>query len=98
MVTTSKTMELKSVENDNVLREPTSQEDLFLKKRRARDFVQEIKSEFSQITWTNIEDLKNYTKIVVGSTFVLGLGVYFVDLAIQTVLNTLTWITRITLG
>ena len=86
------------VQKDNSLHKTVSKEEHVLKKANALDFVQEIKTEFSQITWTPSEELKSYTKIVVGSTFVLGLGVYIVDLAIQTALNTLTWITRITLG
>jgi len=91
-------MELKTVTKEPLSREPTVGEELSVKKRASFDFVQQIKSEFSNITWTSSEEMKSYTKIVVGSTFVLGLGVYLVDLTIQSVLNTLTWITRITLG
>lgn len=77
---------------------PAAKEDVLLKKHKTRDFVEDIKTEFKNITWTNKEELRVYTKIVVGATFVLGIGVYFIDLAIQAVLNSLTWLTRITVG
>jgi preprotein translocase subunit SecE len=51
------------------------------------DFVGNIKEEFNKITWTNPDELRLYTKLVVGATFVFGLGIYFIDLAIQSVLH-----------
>ncbi|MGZ3733301.1 MAG: preprotein translocase subunit SecE [Parachlamydiaceae bacterium] len=39
------------------------------------------------MTWTNPDELRLYTKLVVGATFVFGLGIYFIDLAIQSVLH-----------
>lgn len=85
-------MELKKVQN------VPQKDDATDKKWRARNFIEEIKKEFHQITWTDKEELFAYTKIVVGATFALGLGVYGVDLVIQSVMNTLTWLTRIISG
>lgn len=79
-------------------RSPSKDLEPQLKKRRAREYIEDIKLEFKGITWTSKEELRVYTKIVVGSTFVLGLSVYLVDLAIQMALNSLTWITRLTVG
>ena len=50
---------------------------------KSTDLLGEIKSEFKKISWTEPDALKTYTKVVVGATFVVGLGIYFVDLAIQ---------------
>lgn len=73
-------------------------DDAIDKKWRFRDFIEEVKKEFHQITWTSKEELFAYTKIVVGATFALGISVYGVDLVIQSVMNTLTWFTRLISG
>lgn len=49
----------------------------------------DVKSEFSKITWTSPEELKLYTKIVVGAALFLGLGIYFVDVMIRFSLSAL---------
>ncbi|MBA3237269.1 MAG: preprotein translocase subunit SecE [Parachlamydiaceae bacterium] len=54
-----------------------------VKKWSLFDFVGNVKEEFRTITWTNPEELQLYTKLVVGATFAFGLGIYFIDLAIQ---------------
>lgn len=53
------------------------------------EFVGDIKSEFNKVSWTSKEELKVYTKIVVGATFVFGLAVYVMDILIQLALHTL---------
>lgn len=53
------------------------------------DFVGNVKEEFWKITWTNPDELRLYTKLVVGATFVFGLGIYFTDLVIQSALQML---------
>lgn len=62
--------------------------------KRAESYLSEIKSEFSKITWTSKEELKTYTQLVVGATFVCGLGVYLIDLFIRGCLGTLDMILR----
>ncbi|MBS0648776.1 MAG: preprotein translocase subunit SecE [Verrucomicrobia bacterium] len=51
------------------------------------NFLYELKEELKKVTWTTKEELILFTKIVVGSTFALGLGIYGVDLFIKGVLN-----------
>lgn len=46
-------------------------------------FVGDVKQELKKVEWTNKEELKSYTKIVLVSTFVFGMFVYFIDLFIQ---------------
>ena len=46
-----------------------------------------LKTELKKVTWTTKDELVLFTKIVVGSTFALGLGIYAVDLVIKGVLN-----------
>ena len=54
-----------------------------------KEFLGNIKTEFKKISWTNPDELRTYTKIVVGMTFFLVMGIYVMDLGIQLVLNTL---------
>lgn len=62
------------------------------------NFVGEIKSEFKKVSWTSKEELRTYTKIVVGATFLFGLGVYFMDLIIQSALSALNIALRFITG
>ena len=50
-------------------------------------YVRELKEELGKVTWTPKGELFGFTKIVVGTTFALGLGIYGVDLLIKGVLN-----------
>ena len=50
-------------------------------------FFGSLKQELKQISWTNKKDLKKYTKIVLGSTFTVGLLIYIVDMGIQKCLS-----------
>jgi preprotein translocase subunit SecE len=49
--------------------------------------IREYKEELKKVSWTTKEELKFFTKIVVGNTFVLGLGIYFADLIIKGVIH-----------
>lgn len=62
------------------------------------EFIGEIKEELQKITWTSPEELKLYTKLVVGMTFVCGMGIYLLDLIIQVCLGGLTTIVRLIAG
>jgi len=53
------------------------------------DFIGNVKGEFAKITWTDKDELRLYTKLVVGATFLFGLGIYCVDLVIQSALGLL---------
>jgi len=50
---------------------------------KAINFFGDIKSEFKKISWTSRDELRVYTKIVVGATFAFGMLVYIADLFIQ---------------
>lgn len=65
---------------------------------QAKNYLADIKTEFNKISWTNPEELRLYTKMVVGATFLLGMGIYVVDLLIQGVLNTLSHTIQILFG
>jgi preprotein translocase subunit SecE len=66
--------------------------------KKAESFLGDIKSEFKKITWTSKEELKDYTRIVIATTFVCGFGVYFVDLFIRGFLNALEAVVRLIFG
>lgn len=55
--------------------------------RDAVHFLSGVKQEFNRIEWTSQDELKSYTKIVVGSTFIFGLSIYIIDLALRGALD-----------
>lgn len=87
-------MELKKTQQ---LSKPVSVQakDTPAKSVQLRDFFGDIKSEFTKISWTSPEELRSYTKIVVMMTIIFGMGIYFMDLIIQLVLNSLGFIMRL---
>lgn len=66
--------------------------------KKTADFLADVKTEFKKISWTSPEELKAYTKIVVGATFFMGIGVYIIDLTIQAALGSLEFIVRAIFG
>lgn len=62
------------------------------------NFVGDIKTEFKKVSWTEREDLKNYTKIVVASMFTMGFVVYLIDVGIQGCLTGLNAIFKVIVG
>ena len=65
---------------------------------RAFTFIGEVKDEIGRISWTSADELKVYVKVVVGATFVFGIGIYLVDLGIQNLLRGLGMIVRAMFG
>ena len=59
------------------------------------EFFGQTKAEYQKISWTSPDELRTYTKIVVGATFIFGMGIYFMDIAIQLVLNGLGMVMRL---
>lgn len=53
------------------------------KKRRAFNYIQELKDELKKVSWTTKEELKLSTKVVIGAVFLFGIGIYFFDLVIK---------------
>lgn len=46
-------------------------------------FFSSVKQELKKVDWTNKEELKSYTKIVLLSTLISGTFIYLVDLIIR---------------
>ncbi len=61
-------------------------------------FVGNVKEELRKITWTSPDELRVYTQITVGATFVLGLSIYLIDLFIQYSLMGISNIVRFIFG
>lgn len=57
--------------------------------KKAQEFIGDVKAELTKISWTSPDELKAYTKIVVGATFLFGMGIYILDLIIQVSLGIL---------
>ncbi len=64
----------------------------------ASSFVGDVKEELRKINWTSPDELRVYTQITVGATFVLGLGIYFIDIFIQLALSGISNIVRFIFG
>ena len=60
------------------------------KTRRFFAYIQELKSELRKVSWTTKDELLFSTKAVIGTTFVLGLSIYLVDLVIKGCLDTVS--------
>ena len=61
-------------------------------------YIRELKEELKKVTWTTKDELIFCTKIVVGSTFILGIGIYFIDLIIKGALNGFGSLVRLIFG
>jgi len=55
--------------------------------RKMISFAGDVKQELKKVEWTDKDELKSYTKIVLISTLIFGMFVYLVDLVIQGSLN-----------
>lgn len=73
---------------------PVSPKETVAPQLRVGEFIGDVKEEVWRITWPSADELRTYTQIVVGMTFVLGLGIYCADLVIQTLLNSISIILR----
>ncbi len=63
-------------------------------KKKKSFFLREVQEELKKINWTTKEELKTCTKIVIGATFLLGIGIYFSDLFIQRTLQLISSISK----
>lgn len=68
------------------------------KQGEIQSFLGDVKSEFKKISWTEKDELKTYTKIVVGATLISGFGVFCIDLAIRAGLDGLEAFVRLIFG
>lgn len=91
MVENVKTLEAKKTQSNA----SSKAEETVITGSRAFEFVGDVKAELSKINWTSPEELRVYTKIVVGMTFFLGMGIYVVDLIIQNFLSGLAVLFRL---
>ncbi len=64
------------------------------KKKKKTSFLHDIKEELRKVSWTSREEIKICTKIVLGVVFVLGMGIYVVDLTLKGALHGITRITH----
>jgi preprotein translocase subunit SecE len=69
-----------------------------LERLRKMEFIREIRDELKKVTWTTREELLLSTKVVIISTFMFGIGIYFADLAIKGVLNGFGGLFRLIFG
>ncbi len=91
-------VEVKRMEAKDTKQQTPSVAETKVKRKSWFDYAEDIKTEFKQINWTSKEELKTYTQITVGATFLFGMMIYFADLVIQSTLGLLTYIVRLIAG
>ncbi len=69
-----------------------------VKRWRFFEYVQELKEELAKVNWTTKEEIQLSTKVVVGSTFIFGLGIYLMDLVIKGCLDSVALFVRLIFG
>ena len=67
-------------------------------KKPAMSYVREFKEELKKVSWTTKAELTFCTKLVVGATFLFGIGIYLADLVIKGGLETVGMIVRFIFG
>lgn len=55
--------------------------------RKKLSYFREVQNELRKVTWTSKEELILCTKAVIIATFIFGLAIYVVDLAIRGALD-----------
>jgi preprotein translocase subunit SecE len=68
------------------------------RKKPAFSYVQELKEELKNVSWTAKGELQLATKVVVGATFLFGLGIYLFDLVIKGTLDFIALLARYVFG
>lgn len=56
-------------------------------KKKNLTYFREVQQELGKVSWTSKEEIQLCTKVVIGSTFVFGLGIYLIDLVIRGALD-----------
>lgn len=68
------------------------------RKKRLFSYVQELKEELKKVNWTTKDELKLSTKVVIGATFLFGLGIYLIDLVIKGCLDLIALVVHFIFG
>lgn len=84
-----------STNTKQVAEVPSPKKNIFV---RFFQFIGATKREFKTLSWTTKAELKTATKVIVISTFTAGFTVYFADILIQKVLNSINLLTRLIFG
>jgi preprotein translocase subunit SecE len=66
--------------------------------KKTYEYFEEIKAEFTKISWTEGPEVFTYAKVVVGSTFVFGMLIYLTDLVVHRMLFGLDSLFKLIVG
>lgn len=69
-----------------------------LAKKKSSSAFTDIKEEMKKVSWPTTEDLKFCTKVVIGATFIFGIGIYIVDLVMKGLLDSIQLLSRMIFG
>ena len=65
------------------------------KQKKKTSYLREVQLELQKVSWTTKEELRKSTKVVLVSTFIFGLGIYFADLVIRGALDFIGYLVRL---
>jgi preprotein translocase subunit SecE len=68
------------------------------KKKGVFNYIQELKEELKKVSWTTKDELKLSTKVVIGATFLFGIGIYLFDLVIKGCLDLIALVVHFIFG
>jgi preprotein translocase SecE subunit len=72
--------------------------EIFPVKQKKESYFREIQRELKKISWTSKKELILSTKIVIISTFVFSIGIYFSDLIIRELFSSISNLVRLIAG
>ena len=61
-------------------------------------YIQDLKQELNRVSWTNPEELRFSTKMVVLTTLFFGMGIYLVDFLIKSGLELIKTVVHFIFG
>ncbi|MBI5345902.1 MAG: preprotein translocase subunit SecE [Chlamydiae bacterium] len=64
-------------------------------KEKKLNFLRQLQQELYKVNWTTKEELLVCTKIVLGATFTLAIGIYIAEIVIRAVLGSIGYIVRL---
>ncbi len=69
-----------------------------LAKKKAKSALAEVRDELKKVTWPIKAELKFCTQVVIGATFIFGIGIYVVDLMVKGLLDGIQMLSKMIFG
>ncbi|HSW72406.1 MAG TPA: preprotein translocase subunit SecE [Chlamydiales bacterium] len=63
--------------------------------KKKTPYLREVQNELSKVSWTSKEEILLCTKVIIGSIFCFGLGIYLIDLAVRGMINLIFYVGKL---